>query len=183
MVKEEFREFQIDVRGRHGYRSTNPPRQHEIGDGRPVQRTAPCGLGGGGGGAPTGGSGISGWTRPLWPPIQIFWAEPNPFGSLLRCEISGETTSSTVNDGSLSDLSKLANTSLYDFEDYHGVDIGVICGSPPLAREVPLEIKIKDTDIKLGFAINITEEGFIYISSVIEGVTDTPSSRSGLSNL
>ncbi|KAL2487889.1 hypothetical protein Fot_41238 [Forsythia ovata] len=105
----------------------------------------------------------------------------------LLTKISGDTASSTVNAGSLSDLSNLANTSLYGFEDYHGVDIGVVRAVrmwfSPLAGEIPIEIKIKDTDTKLGFAISRTEEGFIYISSVIEGDADTPSSRSGLSNL
>ncbi|KAK6138375.1 hypothetical protein DH2020_027849 [Rehmannia glutinosa] len=101
--------------------------------------------------------------------------------------ISGDTASSTVNTGSLSDLSNLANTSLYGFEDYHGVDIGVVRAVrlwfSPLAGEIPIEIKIKDTDTKLGFAISRTEEGFIYISSVIKGDDDTPSTRSGISHL
>ncbi|KAL0390835.1 UNVERIFIED_CONTAM: hypothetical protein Scaly_0440600 [Sesamum calycinum] len=105
----------------------------------------------------------------------------------LLTKISGDTASSTVNAGSLSDLSNLANTSLYGFEDYHGVDIGVVRGVrmwfSPLAGEIPVEIKIKDTDTKLGFAISRTEEGFIYISSVIQGNDDVPSARSGLSNL
>ncbi|KAL0460994.1 UNVERIFIED_CONTAM: hypothetical protein Slati_0726600 [Sesamum latifolium] len=102
-------------------------------------------------------------------------------------QISGDTASSTVNASSLSDLSNLANTSLYGFEDYHGVDIGVVRAVrmwfSPLAGEIPVEIKIKDTDTKLGFAISRTEEGFIYISSVIQGNNDVPSARSGLSNL
>ncbi|KAK4441488.1 hypothetical protein Salat_0483700 [Sesamum alatum] len=106
----------------------------------------------------------------------------------LLTKISGDTASSTVNAGSLSDLSNLANTSLYGFEDYHGVDIGVVRAVrmwfSPLAGEIPVEIKIKDTDTKLGFAISRTEEGFIYISSVIRGNdNDVPSARSGLSNL
>ncbi|KAL0437242.1 UNVERIFIED_CONTAM: hypothetical protein Sradi_0432100 [Sesamum radiatum] len=105
----------------------------------------------------------------------------------LLTKISGDTASSTVNASSLSDLSNLANTSLYGFEDYHGVDIGVVRAVrmwfSPLAGEIPVEIKIKDTDTKLGFAISRTEEGFIYISSVIQGNDDVPSARSGLSNL
>ncbi|KAG8389040.1 hypothetical protein BUALT_Bualt02G0188000 [Buddleja alternifolia] len=105
----------------------------------------------------------------------------------LLTKISGDMASSTVNAGSLSDLSNLANISLYGFEDYHGVDIGVVRAVrmwfSPLAGEIPIEIKIKDTDTKLGFAISRTEEGFIYISSVIEGDEDAPSARSGLSNL
>ncbi|KAK6138357.1 hypothetical protein DH2020_027941 [Rehmannia glutinosa] len=105
----------------------------------------------------------------------------------LLTKISGDIASSTVNTGSLSDLSNLANTSLYGFEDYHGVDIGVVRAVrlwfSPLAGEIPIEIKIKDTDTKLGFAISRTEEGFIYISSVIKSDDDTPSTRSGISHL
>lgn len=77
-------------------------------------------------------------------------------------QISGETASSTVSAGSLSDLSNLANASLYGFEDYHGVDIGVVRAVrlwySPLEGEVPVEIRIKDSDTKLGFAISRTEE-------------------------
>ncbi|KAH6766712.1 hypothetical protein C2S52_017695 [Perilla frutescens var. hirtella] len=109
----------------------------------------------------------------------------------LLTKISGDTASSTVNSGSLSDLSNVANTSLYGFEDYHGVDIGVVRGVrlwfSPLAGEIPIEIRIKDSDTRLGFAISRTEEGFIYISSVIEGQgqhdVDAPSARSGLTTL
>ncbi|XP_071915471.1 uncharacterized protein [Coffea arabica] len=105
----------------------------------------------------------------------------------LLTKISGETASSTVSAGSLSDLSNLASTSLYGFEDYHGVDIGVVRAVrlwfSPLRGEVPIEVKIKENDTKLGFAISRTEEGFIYISSVIEGDDEAPSSRSGLSSL
>lgn len=81
-------------------------------------------------------------------------------------QISGDTASSTVNAGSLSDLSNVANTSLYGFEDYHGVDIGVVRAVrlwfSPLAGEIPIEIKIKDTDTRLGFAISRTEEVLHY---------------------
>lgn len=105
----------------------------------------------------------------------------------LLTKISGETASSTVNSGSLSDLSNLANASLYGFEDYHGVDIGVVRAVRlwygPIAGEIPLEIKLTEADTKLGFAISRTEEGFIYISSVIDSDEDLPSARSGLSDL
>lgn len=105
----------------------------------------------------------------------------------LLTKISGDTASSTVNAGSLSDLSNIANTSLYGFEDYHGVDIGVVRAVrlwfSPLVGEIPIEIRIKETDTRLGFAISRTEEGFIYISSVIEAEDDAPSARSGLSDL
>ncbi|KAL5567187.1 hypothetical protein UlMin_030351 [Ulmus minor] len=105
----------------------------------------------------------------------------------LLTKISGETASSTVNAGSLSDLANLANASLYGFEDYHGVDIGVVRAVrlwyAPLGGEIPIEIKIQESDTKLGFAISRTEEGFIYISSVIDGDENAPSSRSGLSSL
>ncbi|XP_063940730.1 uncharacterized protein LOC108203042 [Daucus carota subsp. sativus] len=105
----------------------------------------------------------------------------------LLTKISGETASSTVNTGSLSDLANLANASLYGFEDYHGVDIGVVRAVrlwySPQEGEVPIEIKIKESDTKLGFAISRTEEGFIYISSVAEDDDDAPSTRSGLCSL
>lgn len=105
----------------------------------------------------------------------------------LLTKISGETASCTVSAGSLSDLSNLANASLYGFEDYHGVDIGVVRAVrlwfSPLGGEIPIDIKIKEHDVKLGFAISRTEEGFIHISSVIEGDEDAPSTRSGLRNL
>ncbi|XVE78845.1 hypothetical protein DITRI_Ditri14bG0010900 [Diplodiscus trichospermus] len=105
----------------------------------------------------------------------------------LLTKISGETASSTVNAGSLSDLSNLANASLYGFEDYHGIDIGVVRAVrlwyAPLAGEIAIEIKLKEDDTKLGFAISRTEEGFIYISSVMDGDENVPSTRSGLSTL
>ncbi|KAM6584354.1 hypothetical protein CsatB_011356 [Cannabis sativa] len=105
----------------------------------------------------------------------------------LLTKISGETASSTVNAGSLSDLATLANASLYGFEDYHGVDIGVVRAVrlwyAPLGGEIAIEIKIQEDDTKLGFAISRTEEGFIYVSSVMEGNENVPSSRSGLRDL
>ncbi len=77
-------------------------------------------------------------------------------------QISGETASSTVNTGSLSDLSNIAHVSLYGFEDYHGVDIGVVRAVrlwyAPLCGEFAIEMKIKEGDSKLGFAISRTEE-------------------------
>ncbi|OWM73481.1 hypothetical protein CDL15_Pgr026580 [Punica granatum] len=104
----------------------------------------------------------------------------------LLTKISGGAASSKVNSGSLSDMSNIATTSLYGFEDYHGVDIGVARAvrlwHAPLGGEFVIEIKIKDCDIKLGFALSRMEEGFIYISSVDED-EDTPSTRSGLSHL
>ncbi|KAI3892762.1 hypothetical protein MKW92_022242 [Papaver armeniacum] len=110
----------------------------------------------------------------------------------LLTKISGETASATVNAGSLSDLSNLANVSLYGFEDYHGVDIGVVRAVrlwyAPFGGELAVEIKLQETDLKLGFAISRTDEGFIYISSVIDGDDKedggpTPSTRSGLTYL
>lgn len=77
-------------------------------------------------------------------------------------QISGKTASSTVNAGSLSDLSNLANVSLYGFEDYHGVDIGVVRAVrlwyACLGGEFAIEIKLREDDTKLGFAISRTEE-------------------------
>lgn len=106
----------------------------------------------------------------------------------LLTKISGERASSTVCTGSLSDLSNLANVSLYGFEDYHGVDIGVLRAVrlwyTPAAGELAIEITLQEGDTKLGFAISRTEEGFIYISSVIdEDDIEAPSTRSGLASL
>ncbi|KAK1266053.1 hypothetical protein QJS04_geneDACA016335 [Acorus gramineus] len=106
----------------------------------------------------------------------------------LLTKISGEMASSTVNAGSLSDLSNLANTSLYGFEDYHGVDIGVVRAVrlwyAPIGGEIAVEIKLLESDSKLGFAVSRTEEGFIYISSVIDDHDNrAASSRSGLREL
>ncbi|KAK6937094.1 hypothetical protein RJ641_034124, partial [Dillenia turbinata] len=105
----------------------------------------------------------------------------------LLTKISGETASATVNTGSLSDLTNLANASLYGFEDYHGVDIGVVRAVrlwyAPLWGELEVEIKLREGDTKLGFAISRTEEGFIYISSVIDGDENVASTRSGLTSL
>ncbi|CAL9042122.1 unnamed protein product [Musa banksii] len=103
----------------------------------------------------------------------------------LLTKISGETASATVNSGSLSDLSSLANASLYGFEDYHGVDIGVVKAArlwyTPSAGELAVDIRLQEGDTKLGFAIGRTEEGFIYIASVDETDDEAAAStRSGL---
>eukprot|EP01018_Ginkgo_biloba_P032880 Gb_37248 [translate_table: standard] len=104
----------------------------------------------------------------------------------LLTKISGERASSTVNAGSLSDLSNIANTGLYGFEDYHGVDIGVVRAVrlwyTPVVGELPLELKLQEGDTKLGFAISRTDEGFFYVSSVSED-EETVASRSGLNDL
>jgi hypothetical protein len=77
-------------------------------------------------------------------------------------QISGETASATVNSGSLSDLSNVTNETLYGFEDYRSVDIGVVKAArlwySCVAGELLLEIPIEEGDTKLGFAISRTEE-------------------------
>jgi len=107
----------------------------------------------------------------------------------LLTKVSGETASATVNSGSLSDLSNVADATLYGFEDYHGVDIGVIKAArlwySCIGGELLLEIPLEEGDTRLGFAISRTEEGFIYISSVVDDDKEckAPSSRSGLRDL
>ncbi|OEL26386.1 hypothetical protein BAE44_0012597 [Dichanthelium oligosanthes] len=106
----------------------------------------------------------------------------------LLTKISGETALSTVNMGSLSDLAGMANASLYGFEDYHGVDIGVVRAVrlwyTAAAGEAALELRLRPGDTRLGFAISRTEEGFIYVSSVAEeGTPGVASARSGLLEL
>ncbi|KAM3256098.1 hypothetical protein ACQJBY_048936 [Aegilops geniculata] len=108
----------------------------------------------------------------------------------LLTKISGETAVSTVNMGSLSDLANMSNVSLYGFEDYHGVDIGVVravrlwyAPSGP-GGEMAVEIALRQGDTRLGFAISRTEEGFIYVSSVAdESTPGVASTRSGLLEL
>uniref|UniRef100_A0ACD5YEY1 Uncharacterized protein n=1 Tax=Avena sativa TaxID=4498 RepID=A0ACD5YEY1_AVESA len=107
----------------------------------------------------------------------------------LLTKISGETASPTVNSGSLSDMSNLVNATLYGFEDYHGVDIGVVKAARiwyrSTAGEMPLEIQLQEGDTRLGFSVSRTEEGFIYISSVVDDDkgNEAPSTRSGLRDL
>ncbi|CAO2210666.1 unnamed protein product [Urochloa humidicola] len=106
----------------------------------------------------------------------------------LLTKISGDTALSTVNMGSLGDLANVATMSLYGFEDYHGVDIGVVRAIrlwyAPVAGELALEIKLQPGDTRLGFAISRTEEGFIYVSSVAdESTPGVASTRSGLLEL
>jgi len=106
----------------------------------------------------------------------------------LLTKISGKTALSTVNMGSLSDLAGMANASLYGFEDYHGVDIGVVRAVrlwyTAAAGEAALELLLRPGDTRLGFAISRTEEGFIYVSSVAEeGTPGVASARSGLLEL
>ncbi|WVZ53505.1 hypothetical protein U9M48_004436, partial [Paspalum notatum var. saurae] len=106
----------------------------------------------------------------------------------LLTKISGDTALSTVNMGSLGDLANVATMSLYGFEDYHGVDIGVVRAVrlwyAPVAGELAIEIKLLPGDTRLGFAISRTEEGFIYISSVAdESTPGVASTRSGLLEL
>ncbi|KAJ4799571.1 Cobyric acid synthase [Rhynchospora pubera] len=105
----------------------------------------------------------------------------------LLTKISGETASATVN--CINDLSNITNLSLYGFEDYHGVDLGVVKAVRLWYRatgeEVPLEIKLNQYDTRLGFAVSRTDEGFIYISSVEEDNKEgeAPSTRCGLRDL
>uniref|UniRef100_J3MS73 Uncharacterized protein n=1 Tax=Oryza brachyantha TaxID=4533 RepID=J3MS73_ORYBR len=106
----------------------------------------------------------------------------------LLTKICGDVASSTVNMNSLGDLANMATVSLYGFEDYHGVDIGVVRAIriwyAPFAGEMALEIKLQPGDTRLGFAISRTEEGFIYVSSVAdESTPGVASTRSGLLEL
>uniref|UniRef100_A0A0D9X6S1 Uncharacterized protein n=1 Tax=Leersia perrieri TaxID=77586 RepID=A0A0D9X6S1_9ORYZ len=106
----------------------------------------------------------------------------------LLTKICGDVASSTVNMSSLGDLANMATVSLYGFEDYHGVDIGVVRAIrlwyAPFAGEMAMEIKLQPGDTRLGFAISRTEEGFIYVSSVAdESTPGVASTRSGLLEL
>lgn len=72
--------------------------------------------------------------------------------------------------GSPADMANMANVSLYGFEDYHGVDIGVVRAVrlwyTPVAGETELEITLQQGDTRLGFAISRTDEVRLYCLSV-----------------
>ncbi|CAO2148383.1 unnamed protein product [Urochloa humidicola] len=98
--------------------------------------------------------------------------------------ISGKVAPSTVNKGSLSDLAGIANAGLYGFQEDSGVVRAVRLSYTAAEGETTLELRPRPGDTRLGFAISRTEEGFIYVSSVVE--EDTPgvaSVRSGLLEL
>uniref|UniRef100_A0ACD5XXK2 Uncharacterized protein n=1 Tax=Avena sativa TaxID=4498 RepID=A0ACD5XXK2_AVESA len=106
----------------------------------------------------------------------------------LLAKISGETAVPTVN--TLSDLANMSDVSLYGFEDYHDVDIGVVravrlwYAASGAGGETAVEIALRQGDTRLGFAINRTKEGFIYVSSVAnESTPGVASTRSGLLEL
>ncbi|CAL9161978.1 unnamed protein product [Musa hybrid cultivar] len=90
----------------------------------------------------------------------------------LLTKANNSTSPAPSGSAAATDLSNLANISLCEFEDYHGIDIGVIRAVrlwySPAAGEMALEIKLQERDTKLGFAISRTDEGFIYISSVAD---------------
>ncbi|KAL6591880.1 hypothetical protein ACP70R_049743 [Stipagrostis hirtigluma subsp. patula] len=89
----------------------------------------------------------------------------------------------------ISDLAGMANASLYGFEDYHGVDVGVVRAARlwhalAAGGEAALELRLRPGDTRLGFAVSRTEEGFIHVSSVAEeGTPGAAAARSGLLEL
>lgn len=106
----------------------------------------------------------------------------------LLTKISDERAATALNAGSLSDLSSIANASLYGLEDYHGIDMGVVRAIrlwySPVAGEIPVQLKLKEGDTRLGFAISRTDEGFFFISSVMDDPdSSSAASRAGLNDL
>jgi len=106
----------------------------------------------------------------------------------LLTKISDERAATALNAGSLSDLSSIANASLYGLEDYHGIDMGVVRAIrlwySPAAGEIPIQLKLKEGDTRLGFAISRTDEGFFYISSVMDDPgSSSAASRAGVTDL
>lgn len=117
-------------------------------------------------------------------PINLLNIQTEP----LLTKISDERAATAVNAGSLSDLSSIANASLYGLEDYHGIDTGVVRAVrlwySPIAGEIPILLKLKEGDARLGFAISRTDEGFFFISSVMDDAKATSAaSRAGLYDL
>ena len=78
-------------------------------------------------------------------------------------QVSGQEASSrTVSSSSVNDLSNIANTGIYGFEDYHGIDIGVVRAVRvwyvPNFSEVSVRLKVEDEETRIGVGISQNEE-------------------------
>lgn len=73
---------------------------------------------------------------------------------------------------------------VYGYEDYHGIDIGILRAVRlwyvPAVAEVAIYLYLRKGETKLGIGINRTDEGFCYVSSVEDG---TVAERAGLKML
>eukprot|EP00249_Psilotum_nudum_P019419 c27245_g1_i1 orf=1111-2235(-) len=99
----------------------------------------------------------------------------------LLTKVSGQQASScTVSREDLSNI----NTGIYGFEDYHGMDIGVIRAVRlwyvPNVAEIAILLKPEKGESRLGLGLSRTLEGFCYISSIEPG---TVADKAGLKTL
>eukprot|EP00249_Psilotum_nudum_P021051 c27952_g1_i2 orf=475-1554(+) len=82
------------------------------------------------------------------------------------------------------DLSSIINTGIYGFEDYHGIDIGVVRAVRlwyvPTVGEITIVLNPEEGETRLGVGISRTDEGFCYVSSVENG---TVADKAGLKTL
>lgn len=100
-------------------------------------------------------------------------------------KVSGQQASSrTVSSNSRDDVCATSNAGIYGFEDYHGIDIGILRAVRlwyvPNAAEISVFLKADGAETRLGVGISRTEEGFCHVSSVEEG---TAADRAGLRKL
>lgn len=78
-------------------------------------------------------------------------------------QVSGQEASSrSVSSCSVHDLSNVANTGIYGFEDYHGIDLGVVRAVRvwyvPNFSEISVRLKVEDDESRIGLGISQTEE-------------------------
>lgn len=114
-------------------------------------------------------------------PISFLSIQTEP----LLTKVSGQQASKcTVSASSWEDLSSVTNTGIYGFEDYHGIDIGVVRAVRlwyvPSVAEIAVLLKPDEGESRLGVSICRTDEGFCCVSSVETG---TVADRAGLKML
>lgn len=103
----------------------------------------------------------------------------------LLTKVSGQQASKcTVSASSCENLSSVVNTGIYGFEDYHGIDIGVMRAVRlwyvPIVPEVAIVLKPGEEESRLGVGICRTDEGFCCVSSVEAG---SVADRAGLKKM
>lgn len=110
-------------------------------------------------------------------PIKYLSLQTEP----LLTKISGQEASRSAGGA---DSWEAMDQGVYGYEDYHGIDIGILRAVRlwyvPAVAEVAIYLNLRKGETKLGIGINRTDEGFCYVSSVEDG---TVAERAGLKML
>lgn len=98
----------------------------------------------------------------------------------LLTKVSGQQASSrSVSQGE--DLFNIIDTNLYGFEDYHGINIGIVRAVRlwyvASVAELPVVLRWEEGQNRLGLGIKRADEGFCYISSIGNHITMVSSSE------